>query len=187
MQQAIHLSIIDHGFVLREMIPNFNQYLGASIIGQSSHLYNLCTAGGVILESNLSYEEGPLYIRDEKEWSISVRPIGFHFIAELPGIPSERLLDNEAIKSDFLHSLDSAGLSVVDVFQHTYHPYGYSVVAILESSHATVHTWPEHEYASVDLFVCSDPDMGRKAINLFAERMNVENPQVQLLERGISK
>ena len=184
VQQRIHISIMDHGFTIREIIPNFNQYLGASIIGQSSHLYNLCTTTGFLHESELSYKEGPLYIRDEKEWELPIRPIGFHFIAELPGIQQSVLLDNEAIKSYFLESLSSAGLSVVDVFHHIYHPYGYSIIAILESSHATVHTWPEHEYASVDLFVCSAPEMGEKAIKLFAERMQVESPKIQLLKRG---
>ncbi|MFW9867089.1 MAG: bis-aminopropyl spermidine synthase family protein, partial [Candidatus Thorarchaeota archaeon] len=37
--QKLQVSILDHGFIINEMIPDFNHYKGASIIGKFSHLY----------------------------------------------------------------------------------------------------------------------------------------------------
>ena len=33
-------------------------------------------------------------------------------------------------------------------------PHGVSGVVIIAESHLTVHTWPEHGYAAVDVFSC---------------------------------
>jgi S-adenosylmethionine decarboxylase len=42
---------------------------------------------------------------------------------------------------------------------HLYlHPFaatgGVSGVAVLAESHISIHTWPEHRYAAVDVFMC---------------------------------
>jgi len=50
----IQLSILDHGFIIKEMIPYFNFYKGASILGQFSHLYYLELAEIQNIEDKLS-------------------------------------------------------------------------------------------------------------------------------------
>jgi S-adenosylmethionine decarboxylase len=38
---------------------------------------------------------------------------------------------------------------------HNFSPYGVSGVVVITESHVTIHTWPEHAYAAVDIFSCS--------------------------------
>ncbi|MGB9707002.1 MAG: adenosylmethionine decarboxylase [Microgenomates group bacterium] len=41
---------------------------------------------------------------------------------------------------------------------HTFFPQGVSGIALLAESHISIHTWPEHKYAAVDVFVCGKKD-----------------------------
>lgn len=47
-------------------------------------------------------------------------------------------------------------LNVVEEKFHQFKPYGVSGVMVLKESHFTIHTWPEHNYAAVDLFICEE-------------------------------
>jgi len=181
----VQLSILDHGFILKEMIPNFNHYKGASIIGQFSHLYFLHS---VITTNNpfeYSYKSQPLYTRELKNGrDLSFRPIGYHFTGEMRFISEDLLMDNKAIFQAFLDSLTSAELAIIDIYNHNYHPYGYSVVAILETSHAAVHTWPEHGYASIDFFICDEFQKGLKALNFLKQILKPKSAKFFYIERG---
>ena len=37
---------------------------------------------------------------------------------------------------------------------HKFQPHGVSGVAVISESHISIHTWPEHGYAALDIFVC---------------------------------
>ena len=64
--QLIQLSILDHGFIIKEMIPYFNLYKGASILGQFSHLYYLELAEIQSVEDKLSLNALPIYTAELK-------------------------------------------------------------------------------------------------------------------------
>ena len=39
---------------------------------------------------------------------------------------------------------------------HRFSPQGVSGVLVIAESHLSIHTWPEQEFAAVDLFTCGD-------------------------------
>ena len=45
--------------------------------------------------------------------------------------------------------------SVVNEVMKEFEPFGTTAVFILSESHFTLHTYPEHAYMSVDLYVCN--------------------------------
>jgi len=55
---------------------------------------------------------------------------------------------------------------------------------IIAQSHLTIHTWPEHGYAAVDIFTCSEIDV-RKSIDYLKEALSAERALVYELQRGI--
>ncbi len=44
---------------------------------------------------------------------------------------------------------------------------GISGVAVLAESHISIHTWPEHDFAAIDVFMCGNtkPDACLKILN----------------------
>jgi len=183
--QKIQLSILDHGFVIKEMIPYFNLYKGASILGQFSHLYYLEIAEIQNLEDRLSLNILPIYTAELKERKgIPYRPIGYHFVGEMRFSDQNILLENNKIQKIFLDALDYSELIIYDIFHHNYQPYGYSAVAILETSHAAIHTWPEHGYISVDIFICDEFSKGLKVVQFLRNQLKPEKYEFLYMERG---
>ncbi len=56
-------------------------------------------------------------------------------------------------------------------------------VVLLAESHVTIHTWPEHDYAAVDVFLCGDcpPE---EAVPILEDAFSPETVQQATFERG---
>ncbi|MHA2398549.1 MAG: adenosylmethionine decarboxylase [Promethearchaeota archaeon] len=183
--QKLQLSILDHGFIIKEMIPNFNHYKGASIIGQFSHLYYLQSVKSSSSRYNLNLTTGPIYTSEVKSKErFQYLPVGFHFVGELHFSDQNTLLENERIQNVFLDSLISADLTILDIYQHNYQPFGFSAVAILKTSHAAIHTWPEHGYISIDIFICDEFSKGLGVIKFLKNYLQPVKAEFFCAERG---
>ncbi|MFX0023463.1 MAG: adenosylmethionine decarboxylase [Candidatus Hermodarchaeota archaeon] len=186
--QKLQLAILDHGFIINEMLPDFNHYKGASIIGKFSHLYYLQSVLNPNDKYNLSFSSQPIYTSEVKSLiDYSFRPVGFHFVGELHFKNQDFLFENEKLHKIFIDSLMHADLTILDVFHHNYHPYGYSVIAILKTSHAALHTWPEHGYISIDIFICEGYEKGLSVIKFLKEKLVPLESKFYYAERGKKK
>lgn len=47
-------------------------------------------------------------------------------------------------------------LTVVKKVEHKFEPYGETIVWILSESHFSIHTYPEHQYLSLDIYICNE-------------------------------
>ena len=53
--------------------------------------------------------------------------------------------------------LGRCGAEVVNVSGHQFQPFGeagFTYLALLTTSHFSIHTWPEHQSAAIDVFTC---------------------------------
>ena len=67
---------------------------------------------------------------------------------------------DEEITSVLLDACKLSGAKICGYLTHMYQPYGFSVVALLAESHASVHTWPETGEVYIDYFSCAnEPNM----------------------------
>lgn len=84
-------------------------------------------------------------------------PSGIHLIVELTD--AEGLDDAARIEAALRRAVGASGATLLDIHLHRFAPQGVTGVALLAESHITVHTWPEHGYAALDVFMCgaSDP------------------------------
>lgn len=78
----------------------------------------------------------------------------------------------------------AAGATVLSSHFHQFGPQnGVTGVLILAESHITVHTWPEHDYAAFDVFMCGTckPD---RAVEIIVSAAPAEMVKTKTLVRG---
>lgn len=80
--------------------------------------------------------------------------LGFHILAEFYGCNKTCLDDIAEIEAFMVAAAVKAGAEVREVVFHKFSPQGVSGVVIISESHLTIHTWPELNYAAVDIFTC---------------------------------
>lgn len=80
---------------------------------------------------------------------------GIHLIFDFWGATG---LDNlELMEQAMRESVKAAGATLLHIHLHHFTPNGgISGVAVLAESHISVHTWPERQFASFDVFMCGD-------------------------------
>ena len=103
---------------------------------------------------NKKIESGILGKKDFLSTRNGVRFAGTHLIIDL--YDAERLNDICFIEETLLKCIKSAKATLLNIHLHPFEPDGVSGVAVLAESHISVHTWPEHNYAAFDVFMCGD-------------------------------
>src|ERR1051326_1461094 len=84
-----------------------------------------------------------------------VRCAGVHLIVDL--YEAERLDDVDHIEAALRRAGAAAGATLLQVHLHHFEPNGgVSGVAVLAESHISIHSWPEANYAALDIFMCGN-------------------------------
>lgn len=78
---------------------------------------------------------------------------GTHLIVDLWG--AKRLDDLDHVEATLKECVEAAGATLLHIHLHHFTPnYGISGVAVLAESHISIHSWPERDYAAMDIFMC---------------------------------
>ncbi|MEM8598914.1 MAG: adenosylmethionine decarboxylase [Bacteroidota bacterium] len=57
-----------------------------------------------------------------------------------------------------VEAAEAAGATVLAARFHQFAPVGVTGILLLAESHVSVHTWPEHRRAALDVFTCGPMD-----------------------------
>ena len=78
------------------------------------------------------------------------------------------------------------GVTIVGETFHRFAPHGVTGVLAIAESHICVHTWPEHNYAAVDIFTCGNSGSAQKGAQYLIGQFKSNDPQVKVIERGLT-
>lgn len=107
---------------------------------------------------------------------------GRHLICELYG--ASRLTDVEYVTEVLSRVARTCGATILETRLHPFEENdGVTGVILLAESHVTIHTWPEHSYAAVDLFLCGDCDPA-DGVPVLEEAFAPDTVQKAIFERG---
>jgi S-adenosylmethionine decarboxylase len=82
-----------------------------------------------------------------------VKFAGTHLLVDLWGACN--LTDPERIDQALRAAADAAGATILHGHFHHFSPNGgVSGVLVLAESHISIHTWPERDFAAIDIFMC---------------------------------
>ena len=104
---------------------------------------------------------------------------GLHLIGDLTGCRCEPqlLLDAERFKTKCVEMVAAAGLTTMDATFHQFEGSGFTGTVVLAESHLAVHTWPERQGLTLDVYVCNySADNSAKARGLFQALVDFFQP-----------
>ncbi|RMH74066.1 MAG: polyamine aminopropyltransferase [Gemmatimonadetes bacterium] len=110
--------------------------------------------------------------------------LGRHIIVEFYGCTSARLNDVIHIEQGMLNAATEAGATVINSTFHHFSPFGVSGVVVIQESHLAIHTWPEYQFASVDLFTCGDIVDPWVSFDLMKEVLEATHYSAMEMQRG---
>lgn len=108
---------------------------------------------------------------------------GKHIIIECKGQHAH--LTESDLESILSRAARASGATVLSSHFHRFGPQmGVTGVLILAESHITVHTWPEHDYAAFDVFMCGACEPER-AVEVIVSAASTEVVKTDVLIRGM--
>jgi len=108
---------------------------------------------------------------------------GLHLLVEI--WDGENLTDPNKIDQILRGAASAAGATILHSHMHHFSPLGgVSGVVLLAESHISIHTWPERNYAAVDIFMCGDCDPNL-SLPVLKKGFSAPKLTVQEIRRGI--
>ena len=116
-----------------------------------------------------------------------MKALGKHLLLELNDVDRDLLNDLPAIRDILIAAAHEAGVTILHESFHQFSPQGVSGVLVIAESHISIHTWPEHGYAAVDIFTCGAAVFPEKAAEYIIDHMNPTTHNIVLMHRGMVK
>jgi S-adenosylmethionine decarboxylase len=111
--------------------------------------------------------------------------LGWHVIAEYEQCDKHKIDDIAYVEKHLNKAAELAGATIVKSVFHKFAPQGVSGVVVIQESHFAIHTWPEHDYAAIDLFTCTDKMNFEKALNYMKKVFGCDVLKHKTLKRGV--
>ncbi|MUK87554.1 S-adenosylmethionine decarboxylase proenzyme [Ornithinibacillus sp. L9] len=111
--------------------------------------------------------------------------LGRHIIAELWNCNIDVLNNINLLEQIFVDAALKAGAEVREVAFHQFAPHGVSGVVIISESHLTVHSFPEHGYASIDVYTCGEKVDPTIAVDYIIQALDAKTSEKIEIPRGI--
>lgn len=111
--------------------------------------------------------------------------LGSHLLVELYDCDEHSLRAESSVGSAMIQAANDSDATIVASSFHEFKPYGVSGAVIIQESHYTIHTWPEHRYAAVDLFYCGGTVHVEKAVDALRDRFRPGRIKFLVVRRGI--
>ena len=112
--------------------------------------------------------------------------LGRHLTIEYYGCAPDTFLSPESVQKNMEEAAHAARAHIVSSLFHPFEPQGISGVVVITESHLALHAWPEHDYAAVDIFTCSDTMDVQAAIDFLAAAFGASRVEVSSdVDRGV--
>lgn len=113
-----------------------------------------------------------------------MKTLGHHTLIDFYSGDPQVLSSPERIREILLSAIRLSGLTIVlDTFHH-FEPNGVSGVVVIAESHVTIHTWPEHGYAAVDIFTCGESMQSNDIQSAIQQGLKSTRVTTKALSRG---
>jgi len=113
--------------------------------------------------------------------------LGRQILVEFYDCDQSKINDVSYIENSLIQATKASKATIISHNFHKFSPYGISGVVVIAESHVTIHTWPEYNYAAVDIFTCGDtidPWVIQEELKEYFESKSVSSME---MKRGLFK
>lgn len=128
---------------------------------------------------------GAIYLKKNGWWEYAMNTYSRHYIVDVWGCNAEVLNDVKLLEEVLVDAALKAGAEVREATFHQFLPYGISGVVIISESHLSIHTFPEHGYASIDVFTCGERIDPQIAVDIIIQKLWANRVHSLNLVRGV--
>lgn len=112
--------------------------------------------------------------------------MAYQLLIDLHGCDSSMLDNVEEIGKIARGAVTSIGAKIVKECMHKFEPIGVSYIAVITTSHFSIHTWPEFGYAAIDIFSCNE-EVPISLADMLAEAFGATDVQTKEVLRQIER
>ena len=80
--------------------------------------------------------------------------MAYQLFLDLYDCNKEHIDNLDFVKKIAHEAISNIGASIVEECSHKFLPIGITYIAVISTSHFSIHTWPEYGYAAIDIFSC---------------------------------
>ena len=117
--------------------------------------------------------------------AVVTNPLGTHVVLDLYDCEAPILDSEKKVEEVLKKAAEVANATVIGSVFRKFSPQGVSGVVVVSESHLAIHTWPEHRYASVDIYTCGDHTMPAKAGEYIIKEFKCGRPTIVKMDRGV--
>lgn len=113
------------------------------------------------------------------------RAVLTHLMVDMYGVDAALLNDGQQIAGILTGAASAATLHpLAEPAVYRYPGQGLTVFLPIRESHFTIHTYPEHGYASVDIVSCATPEQAKRAQDFIVKSLKTVKIESRILSRG---
>lgn len=111
---------------------------------------------------------------------------GVHIMLDVYGVDFDLLNDINWMRNRMEEAILSCGATIESVQEKKFSPQGLSILFLLSESHFSIHSYPEHGYASYDIYTCGslDPTL---AMAYMVQELSPEDYHIKKVIRGVGE
>jgi S-adenosylmethionine decarboxylase proenzyme len=114
-----------------------------------------------------------------------MQALGRQILVEFYDCDADVLNDVEQIEQIMLQATRESKANIISHNFHKFSPHGVSGVVVIAESHVTIHSWPEYNYAAVDIFTCGETIDPWIIQELMKEQLRSETVSSMEMKRGL--
>jgi S-adenosylmethionine decarboxylase len=117
----------------------------------------------------------------------SMTTSGKHLISDIKNIKNNNLLNDISEVTKLFDTIcKKYDFQILNKTNHIFEPEGFSIIYLLSESHMSIHTFPEKNYAAIDLYTCrqyNDNHVYNEIYNYFVSKFDAKSEIPIIIDR----
>jgi len=109
--------------------------------------------------------------------------LGTQHICDMFGLKADSLKNAEQLEKWLIEGLEYADLKFVKVIAHRFVPDGLTLLAVISESHIGVHTYPEFDAITFDIYTCTSGEKHRLFLKFFETKLEAKTVRLTVIDR----